>query len=38
MTHILHLDASPRSERSHSRKLAYQFVSSWQKAHVNDAI
>lgn len=38
MTHILHLDASPRSERSHSRKLANQFVSSWQKAHVNDAI
>ena len=26
MTHILHLDASPRGERSHSRRMTRTFV------------
>jgi FMN-dependent NADH-azoreductase len=38
MTQILHLDASPRSERSHSRRLADQFMSAWQKIHVDDLV
>ena len=38
MTKILHLDASPRSERSHSRRLANQFIRSWQKTHADDVI
>lgn len=38
MPQILHLDASPRSQRSHSRKLAQQFISSWQKMYGDDVI
>lgn len=30
---LLHLDASPRGERSHSRKLGRDFVEAWQAAH-----
>jgi FMN-dependent NADH-azoreductase len=30
---LLLLDASPRGERSHSRKLAQEFLTTWQAAH-----
>jgi FMN-dependent NADH-azoreductase len=30
---LLHLDASPRGARSHSRRLGQKFVSSWRAAH-----
>lgn len=38
MTHIFHIDASPRGERSISRTLAKQFISNWQTAHPNDTV
>lgn len=38
MTKILHLDSSPRAERSHSRTLAGQFISSWQNTHTDDVV
>jgi len=38
MTHILHLDASPRGDRSVSRSLAKEFMSNWQAAHPNDTV
>ncbi len=38
MAHILHLDASPRGERSHSRKLSKSFVDSWLAAHPGDTV
>ncbi|AGY59332.1 FMN-dependent NADH-azoreductase [Gloeobacter kilaueensis] len=33
MVHILHIDASPRGERSVSRTLAGEFVDKWKAAH-----
>lgn len=30
---LLHIDASPRGARSHSRALAAEFVASWRVAH-----
>lgn len=33
MTHILHIDASPRAERSVSRTLSHEFVSAWKAVH-----
>lgn len=38
MKTLLHLDASPRLNRSHSRKLAAKFVSSWQSAHAGSRV
>ncbi|MCC5607603.1 FMN-dependent NADH-azoreductase [Nostoc sp. CHAB 5834] len=38
MVNILHIDSSPRGERSHSRELSKEFVSSWRAAHPEDAI
>ncbi|MEH1964592.1 MAG: FMN-dependent NADH-azoreductase [Nostoc sp.] len=38
MVNILHIDSSPRAERSHSRELSKEFVSSWKAAHPEDAI
>lgn len=38
MTQILHLDTSPRGERSISRTLAKQFVSDWQSAHPDHTV
>jgi len=37
MTHILHIDTSPRLEQSHSRTLAREFLETW-KIHHPDAI
>ncbi len=30
---LLLLDASPRGERSHSRRLAQEYLTTWQAAH-----
>jgi FMN-dependent NADH-azoreductase len=38
MAHILHLDSSPRGERSISRTLTKQFVNVWKQLHPGDAI
>lgn len=38
MTHILHLDSSPRGERSISRALTNQFIDLWKQIHSNNAI
>lgn len=38
MPHLLHIDASPRGERSHSRKLTREFVQAWQQAHPTDTV
>ncbi|MBW4485964.1 MAG: NAD(P)H-dependent oxidoreductase [Tildeniella torsiva UHER 1998/13D] len=37
MTHILHLDASPRGDRSISRTLSKEFINQWKTTHPNDA-
>jgi FMN-dependent NADH-azoreductase len=36
MSHILHLDSSPRAERSISRTLAHEFVTSWKESRPGD--
>lgn len=33
MTHLLHIDSSPRDQRSHSRRMTREFVERWQQAH-----
>jgi FMN-dependent NADH-azoreductase len=38
MTHILHLDASPRGDRSISRTLSKEFIDQWKTIHPNDTI
>ena len=38
MSHILHLDASPRAERSISRTLSYEFLIAWKDAHSGDTV
>lgn len=38
MTHILHIDASPRGERSHSRRITREFVEQWKQQHPNDTV
>ncbi|KAB8331581.1 FMN-dependent NADH-azoreductase [Scytonema tolypothrichoides VB-61278] len=38
MTRLLHIDASPRGERSHSRKLTKEFVEAWKQAHPTDIV
>ncbi|HEY9621516.1 MAG TPA: FMN-dependent NADH-azoreductase [Crinalium sp.] len=38
MTHVLHIDTSPRLERSHSRSLARDFLEQWKLHHPNATI
>lgn len=38
MARLLHIDSSPRGERSHSRRLTREFVESWKQAHPSDVI
>jgi FMN-dependent NADH-azoreductase len=38
VVNILHIDSSPRAERSHSRELSKEFVSAWRAEHPEDAI
>jgi len=33
MVHVLHIDTSPRSEASHSRTLAKEFLETWKIHH-----
>ncbi len=36
--HLLHIDSSPRGERSHSRRLTREFVEAWKQAHPDDVV
>ncbi|WP_414578992.1 FMN-dependent NADH-azoreductase [Anabaena sp. CCY 9402-a] len=38
MANILHIDTSPRGERSISRSLSYEFITSWKDTHVGDIV
>ncbi|OKH55656.1 FMN-dependent NADH-azoreductase [Calothrix sp. HK-06] len=38
MTHILHIDSSPRSERSISRLLTKEFITAWKQAYKHDTV
>lgn len=38
MARLLHLDASPRGERSHSRKMTRELVETWKQAHPSDTV
>lgn len=38
MAQILHIDASPRAERSHSRRLANKFITAWKATYLNDVV
>jgi FMN-dependent NADH-azoreductase len=38
MAHLLHLDSSPRVERSHSRKLTREFIKQWKQLHPDDTV
>ena len=38
MAKVLHITASPRSERSHSRKLGGELVAAWLEAHPGDTV
>jgi FMN-dependent NADH-azoreductase len=38
MAAILHIDSSPRGDRSHSRQLAKTFITAWQTFHPEEAI
>ena len=38
MAHILHIDSSPRAERSHSRTLSSEFIQAWKVAHPDDTV
>ncbi|MFB2835621.1 FMN-dependent NADH-azoreductase [Floridanema evergladense] len=38
MAHLLHIDSSPRGERSHSRRLTREFVEQWKQTHPGDIV
>lgn len=38
MTHILHLDSSPRGERSISRILTKEFITTWKQIQPDDTV
>ena len=38
MAHLLHLDASPRGARSHSRRMTRVFVEQWKQTHPGDIV
>jgi FMN-dependent NADH-azoreductase len=38
MAHLLHIDASPRGERSHSRRMTREFIEQWKQAHPDDTV
>ena len=38
MTKILHIDSSPRGDRSVSRTLAKELIEKWQSAYSDDII
>jgi FMN-dependent NADH-azoreductase len=38
VAHLLHVDSSPRGERSHSRRMTREFVEQWKQAHLDDTV
>ncbi len=38
MTHLLHIDASHRGDRSHSRRLSGEFIQAWKQSHPGDTV
>lgn len=38
MAHLLHIDSSPRDERSRSRRFTREFVEAWKQAHPTDTV
>jgi FMN-dependent NADH-azoreductase len=38
MTHILHLDSSPRGNRSISRTLTKEFINEWKQIYPGDRL
>lgn len=38
MAHILHIDSSPRGERSQSRSMTREFVEQWKQANPTDTV
>jgi FMN-dependent NADH-azoreductase len=38
MTHILHIDSSPRGERSLSRTLTREFISAWKQIYPSNTV
>ena len=38
MAHILHIDSSPRGDRSISRTATKDFITAWKQAHPNDTV
>jgi FMN-dependent NADH-azoreductase len=38
MAHLLHIDSSPRGERSRSRRLAKEFVETWNQVHLDSTV
>jgi FMN-dependent NADH-azoreductase len=38
MAHLLHIDSSPRGERSHSRRMTREFVEAWKQNHPHDTV
>ncbi len=38
MAHLLHIDSSPRGDRSHSRRLTREFVETWQQSYPDDLV
>lgn len=38
MASVLHLDSSPRNDRSKSRALAKEFITAWQNCHPADVV
>jgi FMN-dependent NADH-azoreductase len=38
MARLLHIDSSPRGERSHSRRLTREFVEAWKQTHPADVV
>ena len=38
MMHLLHIDSSPRGERSRSRQMTGEFVEQWQRTHPQDKV
>jgi FMN-dependent NADH-azoreductase len=38
MSHILHIDSSPRGDRSISRSLSHEFINAWKAAHPDDTV
>jgi FMN-dependent NADH-azoreductase len=38
MANILHIDSSPRDERSRSRRFTREFIEQWKQAHQTDTV